>query len=169
MTSKNKTLSLSEILVENSTYTNIRLLKKKLLESKLLQYRCYNTNCGISSWLDKNLSLQIDHINGHNNDHRLENLRLLCPNCHSQTDTYCGKNKKSKKKILSCPMCFGLIKYKKSKTCSHCYQQNQKTKIDWPSHEILAKMVDSSNVFQVAKQLGVSSHSVKNRLKRSSF
>ena len=167
MTSKRETLCLSKILTENSTYTNVKLLKKRLLESKLLQYRCYNLDCGITSWLGKSLSLQIDHINGHNNDHRLENLRLLCPNCHSQTDTYCGRNKKSKKKALNCPMCFGPMKYKKSKSCSKCYQQHQKTKIDWPSHEILTKMIDSSNIFQVAKQLGVSSHSVKNRLMRA--
>ncbi|MGH7660947.1 MAG: HNH endonuclease [Vulcanimicrobiaceae bacterium] len=38
--------------------------------------------------------LHIDHLNGANNDHRLENLRLLCPNCHSQTSTYCGRNKR---------------------------------------------------------------------------
>ena len=43
--------------------------------------------------LDKKLSLQLDHINGINNDHRIENLRFLCPNCHSQTETYAGKNK----------------------------------------------------------------------------
>ena len=40
--------------------------------------------------------LQLDHINGINTDHRLENLRLLCPNCHSQTPTYCGVNVKKK-------------------------------------------------------------------------
>jgi len=45
--------------------------------------------CGITDWLGQSLSLHLDHINGINNDNRLENLRLLCPNCHSQTDTYC--------------------------------------------------------------------------------
>ena len=48
--------------------------------------------CGISEWLGNPLALQLDHINGVNNDHRLTNLRFLCPNCHSQTDTYAGKN-----------------------------------------------------------------------------
>ena len=83
--------SLEEILVENSTYANISSLKKRLIDAKKIEYKC--AICGISEWLGKPLSLQLDHINGINNDHRLENLRLLCPNCHSQTDTYSGKNK----------------------------------------------------------------------------
>ena len=43
-------------------------------------------------WQGQDLSLQLDHINGVNNDHRVKNLRFLCPNCYSQTDTYGGKN-----------------------------------------------------------------------------
>ena len=49
--------------------------------------------CGISSWNDKELVLELDHINGVNTNHREENLRLLCPNCHSQTPTFKGRNK----------------------------------------------------------------------------
>ena len=48
--------------------------------------------CGISEWMGESLVLEIDHINGISNDHRLENLRILCPNCHSQTPTYKMKN-----------------------------------------------------------------------------
>ena len=55
-----------------------------------MEYKCQK--CGISEWLGNPLTLQLDHINGVNNDHRLTNLRFLCPNCHSQTDTYAGKN-----------------------------------------------------------------------------
>lgn len=50
--------------------------------------------CGnIGEWQGQKLVLQLDHINGKNNDHRIENLRFLCPNCHSITETYAGKNK----------------------------------------------------------------------------
>lgn len=83
--------SLDEILIENSPYANISSLKRRLINENRLEYKC--AICGIDSWQGKKLSLQLDHINGINNDHRIENLRFLCPNCHSQTETYAGKNK----------------------------------------------------------------------------
>jgi hypothetical protein len=49
--------------------------------------------CGISEWRGKPLTLHLDHVNGVHDDNRLPNLRFLCPNCHSQTDTYCGRNR----------------------------------------------------------------------------
>lgn len=87
---------LSEILVENSSYKNIACMKKRIIDENLMEYKC--AICGISEWQNKPLSLQLDHINGVNNDHRLENLRFLCPNCHSQTETYAGKNVKDKER-----------------------------------------------------------------------
>lgn len=86
-----KALPLEEILVENSTYLNTSSLKRRLINNGLLEYKC--AICGINEWRGQSLSLHIDHINGKNNDNRLKNLRLLCPNCHSQTETYAGKNK----------------------------------------------------------------------------
>ena len=50
--------------------------------------------CGLTEWMGKPIVLQLDHINGDNRDNRIENLRLLCPNCHSQTETFCRKNRK---------------------------------------------------------------------------
>lgn len=82
--------SISDILIENSTYTNNTSLKKKLVNEGLLIYEC--KICRLTSWLEKPISLQLDHVNGINSDNRLENLRLLCPNCHSQTETFSGKN-----------------------------------------------------------------------------
>lgn len=80
----------NEIFIENSTYVNNTSLKKKLLKMNAIEYKC--AICGISEWLGNSLSLQLDHINGNNKDNRLENLRLLCPNCHSQTSTFSGRN-----------------------------------------------------------------------------
>ena len=86
--------TLDEILIENSSYANISSLKKRLLNEGRLEYKC--AICGnIGEWNGKSLSLQLDHINGINNDHRIENLRFLCPNCHSQTSNYSGKNKRA--------------------------------------------------------------------------
>ena len=85
-----KAIPLEQILVENSTYANTDNLKKRLIREGLLDYHC--TICGINEWQGQPLVLQMDHINGKHNDNRIENLRLLCPNCHSQTKTYAGKS-----------------------------------------------------------------------------
>ena len=65
-------------------------IKRRLLREGLKDERC--ERCGISEWRGRPLSLQLHHINGDGNDNRLENLELLCANCHSQTDTYGGRN-----------------------------------------------------------------------------
>lgn len=83
---------LAEILVENSRYHNLTSLKARLLRENLLSRRC--AICGITDWLGASISLVLDHINGINNDHRLGNLRLLCPNCNSQQATFAGRNKR---------------------------------------------------------------------------
>jgi 5-methylcytosine-specific restriction endonuclease McrA len=88
----NAKYTLDEILVENSSYANITRLKSRLINEGRMEYKC--ANCGNEGeWMGQKLTLQLDHINGKNNDHRIENLRFLCPNCHSITDTYAGKNK----------------------------------------------------------------------------
>lgn len=88
--SHNKT-PMEELLVENSTYTNNTRMKIRIINEGVLEYKC--EGCGNEGeWLGKPISLQLDHINGINNDNRIKNLRFLCPNCHSQTETYSGKN-----------------------------------------------------------------------------
>ena len=75
---------------------NFLALKKKVLKYKLIKYECISClNDG--NWKGQKLSLHLDHINGDSSDNRIDNLRFLCPNCHSQTDTYAGKNNKQNK------------------------------------------------------------------------
>lgn len=83
--------SLEDILVKDSTYTTTSDLKRRLLAEGIFQYRC--VSCGLEDWLGSPIPLEIDHRNGDRRDNRLENLRLLCPNCHAMTVTYRGKNK----------------------------------------------------------------------------
>ncbi|MEA2375385.1 MAG: hypothetical protein QOD53_1848 [Thermoleophilaceae bacterium] len=64
-------------------------LKRRLLSHGLKDGRC--EDCGISEWRGRALSLALHHVNGDGRDNRLENLRLLCPNCHSQTDNFAGR------------------------------------------------------------------------------
>jgi 5-methylcytosine-specific restriction endonuclease McrA len=81
---------LSAILVRGSSYRSRRSLKRRLLAGHLLEYRC--AVCGIAEWRGARLALELDHRNGDDEDNELSNLRLLCPNCHSQTPTYRGRN-----------------------------------------------------------------------------
>lgn len=83
---------LNEVLIENSKYPR-HSLKNRILEHKLLNYRCAICDIG-PEWCGKPMPLILDHINGINNDNRLENLRFVCSNCDSQLPTYKSKNKR---------------------------------------------------------------------------
>ena len=86
---RSTTKSIEQVLSSGSSRW---LKKKKLIREGYVPYHCLE--CGIADWLGKELVLQIDHVNGVKHDWRIENLRLLCPNCHSQTPTYGGRNLK---------------------------------------------------------------------------
>ena len=65
-------------------------LKNRLLKEGIISNQC--SSCGITDWNGKNLNMELDHIDGDRTNHRLKNLRMLCPNCHAQTETYRAKN-----------------------------------------------------------------------------
>ena len=72
-------------------YVSRASVRKRILKENLIKYEC--NECGLNEWKDQKLSLHLDHIDGNRWNHNLENLRFLCPNCHSLTETYVGKNK----------------------------------------------------------------------------
>jgi 5-methylcytosine-specific restriction endonuclease McrA len=175
-----KKIALSEILIENSSCSSSHRLKLRLVDEGLLTYSCFG--CGINSWSSKivtssnqKLSLQLDHINGVNTDNRIENLRLLCPNCHSLTNTYAGKNKKSevenrkKKKYTKKDLCFcGAQKSIDAIACRTCSPPPLKTKIKWPSDEELLVKVKEQGELKMSEVLNCSSSSIRKRIARIS-
>lgn len=82
---------IEDYLVLNGPGISTYRLKCKLIQFNMLENKCYL--CGIQEWQEKPIALHLDHINGNKYDNSLDNLRILCPNCHSQTCTYAGKNK----------------------------------------------------------------------------
>lgn len=142
--------SLKDYLVIGSCISTSRL-RKRLIEEGIIENKC--SECGqLPLWNNKILVLQLDHINGNHTDNRLENLRILCPHCHSQTETYGGKNAKV---ILDSDFCkCGNKKTRESNSCKKCRKYEQK--IIWPNIDILEKMLIEKPTTQIAKELGVS-------------
>lgn len=164
-----KSIPLENILIKNSTYHHTCTLKKRLVDAQLLQYRCYRNGCSITEWYGQKLSLHLEHINGDSSDNRIENLILLCPNCHSQTPTYCRaksslEETKSTPKYTNTCQCGRAIN-ERSATCKSCVKKS--TKIVWPSIDELALMVADIGYSATGRKLGVSDKAVHKHLKRA--
>ena len=179
-----------KILVKDSDYTNTHLLKKRLIKEGLLEERC--ELCGMGNeWQGKFISLQLDHKDGDRCNNLIENLRILCPNCHSQTDSFAGKGKKKidkknletiyvnkgrkklgkkyRKTICVNKCVFCNLDYeakdKKQKYCSYNCHKKSLRKIDRPSKEQLLIELSQSNYVQVGKKYGVSDNAIRKWLK----
>lgn len=162
-----KTLKLED-LCENSERDRVSV-KRFIITNNLLDH----TKCKICSlnneWNGKKLTLQLDHINGINNDHRLENLRFVCPNCHSQTSTYSNKRghnfsvhrNPQIKNICSC----GGSKNRQAKLCKSCSNQVPRSKKFYASKEELENLLDLHSMTEIGKIFNVSSTAIKRRCK----
>jgi transposase-like protein len=154
------TIPLSDILKENSTYGS-SMLKPRLIKENMLENKC--CKCGLTNtWQDEPISLQLDHINGIHTDNRIENLRILCPNCHSQTTTYAGKNLK---RTYYCPSCNSTYAGY-GKICIKCHNKQSIVylninRVIWPSLDELKIMIWNQPLTSVAKQLKCSSTAIK--------
>ena len=158
-----KRIPIENILVENSDYKDATKLKRRLIKEGLKENKCENPDCGISEWYGKPISLQIHHINGIHNDNRLENLMLLCPNCHSQTDTYAGRNANREDFVTT-----KIVDKKKSMKRDEWEKVKESIwKRNHPSKETLLNVfLEYGSFVKVGKAYGVSDNAVKKWFKR---
>jgi hypothetical protein len=83
--------SLEELLVKGDRPADTSRLRRRLLEEGIFARRC--SSCGGTTWLDAPVPLQLDHVDGDPTNNEIGNLRVLCPNCHAMTETWCGRNR----------------------------------------------------------------------------
>lgn len=159
---------LEEVLVENCSYRR-GSIKKRLLDSGYKKKKC--EICGFEGeWQGKPIVMILDHINGVNNDNRLENLRMVCPMCNSQLDTHSGKNNKNKNREPNyCKIC-GKAIGKGSILCLGCSSdqlaKNPKTRrVERPPYEQLTKEIEETSMEAVARKYGVSGNAVRKWIK----
>jgi hypothetical protein len=158
-------IPLSVVLVRNSTYSR-RSLKQRLLREGILKNECII--CGLSGdWNGKTLKMILDHINGVPDDHRIENLQMVCPNCNSQLETFTGKNKPRRER-KNCIVCGRKIFHRSTKCrkCSNEGKFGKARRAKWPKYEDLVKEISETNRCVVARRLGVSETAVRKMLGR---
>lgn len=167
-TSIANSISNNECFVERSGCGSSKLLFKLLG----LGYENKCDICHITEWMGKPIRLHVDHINGISRDNRLNNLRILCPNCHQQTETWGSKNRSALIKLPSDPpacQC-GERKSRGATICRTCENNRRRTDIYKkfnPSPEYLRWALSENISFTtIGKKNGVSATTVRNRMRQ---
>lgn len=147
------------VFCKDSTATQ-KVLRDWFIKGQYVEYKC--SICNIDKWNEKELTLQLDHIDGNNKNNELSNLRWLCPNCHSQTNTFAGKNLKNKEKIEKKNYCIDCGKEISSNgiRCVNCYNKSRR-KVERPSPEQLEKDLKETNFCQVGRKYGVTDNTIR--------
>jgi hypothetical protein len=165
-----RSIPLHEILVVDSAY-NRGHPKRRLYESGLKARSCELCGQG-EQWHGRAMSLILDHINGVGNDNRIENLRIVCPNCAATLDTHCGRKSRIEISPRQCRHCGGdfMPKYPLQRFCSHACGVHSKgshdpkphtRKVERPPYERLVAEISASSFSAVARSYGVSDNAVR--------
>jgi 5-methylcytosine-specific restriction endonuclease McrA len=157
-----------DIFVQNSKFSRSHL-KNRIIKNSMIEYICLK--CGNDgTWMNESITLQLEHKNGISNDNRIDNLCFLCPNCHSQTETYCGKkNKKiekntkkykNKDKFCEC----GSKMSSGSQRCFKCAMLSIR-KIERPKYEQLYLDIFEIGYRATGRKYGVSDNTIRKWIK----
>jgi hypothetical protein len=162
---------LDEVLVRGSTYHRAKL-KARLYDAGLKKRECEECGQG-EMWQGKRISLILDHINGDATDHRLENLRIACPNCAASFDTHCGRNKNRRPDARECGHCGGEFapKYGQQHFCSiRCAKRQhglqyvpkpETRRVERPPYEQLMREIAETSYLAVGRKYGVSDNAIR--------
>ena len=156
-----RVLSNNDVFCINSSVDR-GILKRIVIRNGLLQNRC--SICGLEKeWQGRPIVMIIDHINGVNNDNRIENLRMVCQNCNSQLETFAGKNVRKERKHFYCE-CGAQI----SRPGISCKRCAGKKKTNTITKEQLEEDMKSMSVVSIGKKYGVSDNAVRKWCRRLS-
>jgi hypothetical protein len=150
---KKKKLETVDILVEDSKYRHTTDLKERLYKEGLKDRIC--EMCGQNeTWNGKKISLILDHVNGKNNDNRIENLRIVCPNCNATLPTYGGKNVKHTKNIK-------IETHVKNKPKNDYSHNSKLRKVERPDYPTLINEIENLGYRGTGVKYGVSDNSIR--------
>ena len=164
--------TLEEILIKDSPYKSPSSLLNRLVKEGLKELKC--EGCGIVEWQGQPAPLSLDHENGDNKDNRIENLRVLCLNCHGLTPTWCGRNKVRKTSTGNLPgigikeyLCIcGNTRDSQATVCLECYNlQNHELKEYPPTEEMIAG-IEKFGYLKYSKMINVSDNGLRKALVR---
>lgn len=143
---------------------NAYRLKIKLLEDGIKEHKC--ERCGGTQWLGGKIPLEIHHKDGNRYNNVLDNIELLCPNCHSLENNHCGLSLKKIESIkFFCEKC-GKVRSRSSKShlCKKCFDKTQR-RTNRPDRDVLLKQIKEFGYRGTARLYGVSDNSIRNWIK----